>query len=99
MENKKNEELQSRRDFFKKAAKGVLPILGAIALAGTPQLLSAANKSPTGCQYGCSYGCSGTCHGSCYTHCQGCTGCTSCSGTCFGGCNSNCSYGCTAYSG
>ena len=25
---KKNDELQSRREFFKKAAKGVLPILG-----------------------------------------------------------------------
>ena len=34
--NEKNEELQSRREFFKKAAKGALPILGAIALAGAP---------------------------------------------------------------
>lgn len=28
--SKKDEELQSRREFFKKAAKGTLPILGAI---------------------------------------------------------------------
>lgn len=36
MEKNKNEELQSRRDFFKKAAKGVLPILGAVVLSGAP---------------------------------------------------------------
>ena len=29
MKHDKNEELQSRRQFFKKAAKGALPILGA----------------------------------------------------------------------
>lgn len=29
--NKKNEELQSRREFFKKAAKGTLPIIGVMA--------------------------------------------------------------------
>ena len=40
--NKKNEELQTRREFFKKAAKGALPILGAIVLAGTPGILAVA---------------------------------------------------------
>ena len=34
--NEKNEELQNRREFFKKAAKSALPILGAIVLAGSP---------------------------------------------------------------
>ena len=38
MEKKKNEELQSRRDFFKKAAKGVLPILGMVVVG--PSLMS-----------------------------------------------------------
>lgn len=33
--DKNNEELQSRREFFKKAAKGVLPILGIIAFGPT----------------------------------------------------------------
>ena len=42
--NVKNEELQSRRDFFKKAAKGALPILGAIVLAGSPGILKAASE-------------------------------------------------------
>ena len=39
--NKKNEELQSRREFFKQAAKGALPVLGAILLANTPSILKA----------------------------------------------------------
>ena len=45
--NEKNEELQNRREFFKKAAKSALPILGAIVLAGAPQILKATEKSPT----------------------------------------------------
>lgn len=40
--NEKNEELQSRREFFKKAAKGALPILGAIVLANAPAVINAA---------------------------------------------------------
>lgn len=49
--NVKNEELQSRREFFKKAAKGALPILGAILLSGAPQILNATEKSPMGFCY------------------------------------------------
>ncbi|WP_182435865.1 hypothetical protein [Leyella stercorea] len=49
--NEKNEELQSRREFFKKAAKGALPILGAILLSGAPQILNVAEKSPMGFCY------------------------------------------------
>ena len=47
--NEKNEELQSRREFFKKAAKGALPILGAIVLANAPAVINAAEKAPMGC--------------------------------------------------
>ena len=50
-DKKRNEELQSRRDFFKKAAKGVLPILGAVVLAGVPNLVK-AEETPMGCRYG-----------------------------------------------
>ncbi len=76
--NVKNEELQSRREFFKKAAKGALPILGAVILAGAPQVLNAAEpKDPMGCtKYGC-----GTCTGSCRGNCKG-----GCQTTCSGGC-------------
>lgn len=76
--NLKNEELQSRREFFKKAAKGALPILGAIVLAGAPSIMSAAES-----------GCNCT---SCTASCSG--GCTGCSGGCQGTCTTTCSYGC-----
>lgn len=36
--NGKNEELQSRREFFKRAAKGALPILAGAALLSSPIL-------------------------------------------------------------
>ena len=81
--NKKNEELQSRREFFKKAAKSALPILGAIALAGTPAILNAA-EAPMGCNYGCNGSCMG-CRGTC----QGCRGC---GGTCRQSCSSGCAH-------
>ena len=50
-----NEELQSRREFFKKAAKGALPILGAMMLAGMPETVKAITK--TGCDYTCKASC------------------------------------------
>lgn len=37
--NGKNEELQSRREFFKRAAKGALPILAGAALLSSPILI------------------------------------------------------------
>ena len=75
--NAKNEELQSRREFFKKAAKGALPILGAIVLAGAPGIMNAVENAPNGCsRYGC-----GTCTGSCSGCCKG-----GCNTTCLGGC-------------
>lgn len=73
--NGKNEELQSRREFFKKAAKGALPILGAIVLANAPAVINAAEKDPMGCsRYGCgtcTSSCTGCCRGGCYTTCSG----------------------------
>lgn len=105
MEENKNEELQSRREFFKKAAKAALPILGAVVLSGAaPQLLSAATvpDEPTCDCYGrCSGSCNGTCSGTCDGACSGtCKG--SCKGTCDSGCmggckgtcKETCSYGC-----
>lgn len=57
--NKKNEELQSRRAFFKKAAKGALPILAAAVLAGAPSILKAAENTPSGCNYSLGMECLG----------------------------------------
>jgi hypothetical protein len=84
--NVKNEELQSRREFFKKAAKGALPILGAVLLAGAPAIVNAAAEPRTGC-YGCGDGCHTGCKGclnSCSRSCTGCSSCTSCKGYCTG---------------
>lgn len=91
MENKKqNEELQSRRDFFKKAAKSALPILGAVLLANTPTIVKASEADSMGCNYSCSGGCSGGCGRVCSYGCS-----NSCSGSCSGGCKGTCAYSCS----
>lgn len=97
MKKDKNEELQSRREFFKNAAKSVLPILGAIVLAGNPALAK-AEEFATGCKYGCSTGCYTACSGSCRSGCDGtcknsCYGCKyTCEGTCKNSCAGTCSH-------
>ena len=89
---KKNEELQSRREFFKRAAKGALPILGAIVLAGAPAIVKAVEESPMGCKNGCSGGCLGSCRGGCSGSCHyGCT--NSCNTTCQHQCKTSCKGG------
>lgn len=87
-ENKKNENLQSRREFFKKAAKGALPIIAGVVLASVPHVINASTKTTNGCQIGCYGGCS---HG-CETGCQGCQGgCNDkCAASCTGGCKNTC---------
>ena len=85
MKRKDKDGLQSRREFFKKAAKSALPIL-AISVFGT-SLFSACgkdeeeemgdkNNNPGGCN-NCASSCSG-----------------SCDNTCSGGCDENCSAHC-----
>lgn len=105
MEKKnRNEELQSRREFFKKAAKGVLPILGAVVLAGAPAIVKAAEENPMGCKGscylqcdgGCRQSCNNTCRYHCLTTCKGgCDG--SCKGTCQTSCMNTCSNSCVGY--
>lgn len=90
MKENKNKELQSRRDFFKKAAKSALPIIGAIVLAGAPGIVKAASEEATSCQFGCSYSCSGSCGGACSYSCQ-----NTCSGGCQGRCTMVCASGCS----
>lgn len=77
MEKKeRNEEIQSRREFFKKTVKGALPILG-ISLFGSA-ILTSCDPEDDGPGYGCS--CSNTCSGSCDGDCSG--SCDGCSGSC-----------------
>ena len=79
--NEKKEELQSRREFIKKTAKGALPILG-ISLFG-PSILTSCDKdepeSGNNEFSGCGKSCSGSCDGSCSGSCESCTG--SCDGS------------------
>ena len=82
-EEDKNKNLRSRRDFFKKAAKSVLPLLGVAALVSAPKVAKAA-ETPQMCQWDCTF----TCRGGC----QGCTG--ACTGGCYGGCNTTCTGSC-----
>lgn len=89
MEKKnQNEELQSRREFFKKAAKGALPILGAIVLANAPAILK-AKKTPMGCEYSCLAMCADNCSGRCQESCT-----SSCNRSCATYCNGGCTTGC-----
>ena len=76
---KKNEELQTRREFFKQAAKGVLPILGVVAFG--PTLLTSCGYDDDDDDYGCS-DCVNSCSGTCFTGCgSGCQ--TDCQGNTF----------------
>lgn len=85
MANKKSEDLQSRREFFKSAAKAALPVIGAVVLSSLPLVKSKAATSCYGggcmydCDYSCQGGCAGACKGDCYTACaRGCS--NSCTG-------------------
>ena len=91
MKNKKNnEELQSRRQFFKQAAKGALPIIAATVMASAPVIMNAAE--PT---MGCTSTCKLACASNCYTGCEG--GCAdhcarSCSESCYTTCKNGIKY-------
>lgn len=86
---KENDEIQSRREFFKNAAKATLPVIGFIALSVLPIQIKA--KSTTDCEKACAGNCGYACT-SCWT---GCTGtCKGCSGKCEGGCVKNCADDC-----
>ena len=88
-QTKKNEELQSRREFFKSAAKGALPILALTVLG--PAIFSSCEKDDDddkSCRGGCADTCISTCDVDCGSSCHdfcanGCSG--GCSGTSIGG--------------
>ena len=93
---KKNDELQSRREFFKKAAKGALPIIAAAVMASAPAVVKAAN-TPMGCYSGCSYGCEGGCNDSCKGGCNASCIQGNCAYFCTGSCKGSCSGSCSSY--
>lgn len=75
METKiKNEEILSRRGFFKKAAKSALPIItltGMLSLQSlfTSQAIAADCQDCSGACKGCEGGCRGSCEKSCGDGC------------------------------
>lgn len=81
----RNEEIQSRREFFKNAAKATLPIIGAVVLSSNPMVAKAVES--TGCDYTCKTSCQNDCYGSCRYGCN-----STCKGTCSGSCKNTCSY-------
>ncbi len=85
---KENEELKSRRDFFKKAAKSALPIIGAVVLANSPIVSKAAETA---------MGCGNYCSGGCYGACTGCGG--GCANECVSGCKGTCRHTCAGSCG
>ena len=101
--NSEEEELQSRRGFFKRVAKTVLPVIGGLILSQFPFRAFASGQSCANCWYSCSSGCSsctGSCQFGCRTSCSSCTGscqfgckgsCTSCTGSCQFGSSGSCS--------
>lgn len=86
MKKKNNEELQSRREFFKNAAKGALPIL-AFTMLGSSTLASCGDDDGkdcgTKCTGGCKSSCSGDCDGGCTNNCD-----SLCGGDCWSYCES-----------
>lgn len=80
-----SEEIQSRREFFKRSIKTILPIFG-IALFGTKSVLAKTEYNSSK-KTNAPMDCYGTCYGTCLS----CTGiCTSCYGTCIGTCFGGC---------
>ncbi|MBD5189601.1 MAG: hypothetical protein HDS95_04915 [Bacteroidales bacterium] len=80
MKDKKTDSLLSRREFFKKTAKTVLPMMAFIAI---PSIITSCDKVDDligGCK-----DCADSCDSSCST---------SCSSGCKGGCGVNCSALC-----
>lgn len=90
--NKEKKELQTRREFFKKAAKGALPIVAVVTLTGCETFLTSFGNhlSSYGSGGGGSYG--GGSDGGGYNESSGCG--YACSNSCSGGCDGTCRWGC-----
>lgn len=108
-EKDEHEELHSRREFFKRAAKGTLPILvmglgfSSCGTGGFDELLEDWKEEPNKGTEGegetgsgctdCSGGCSTSCKGGCKSACG--TECsTNCKNSCLNGCDVTCKSTC-----
>lgn len=96
---KNNDEIISRRNFFKKAAGTVLPVIAITVLPNVltsceidePEIeIPSTSKGCSQCKGGCGGGCTSTCGVACGQKCKG-----SCGGQCSTTCTTTCSYRCT----
>lgn len=101
--NKGNKgELQTRREFFKKTAKGILPMLGAFVAAPTVIMGTLSSCGCYDCEAVCQDDCFNTCSGSCSDTCYHsstyrCSDCSSsCSGTSASSTCSSCANDCSS---
>ena len=85
-----NNNLKSRREFFKEAARKALPIIGAVALMSNPVIAKAVENENLGCNSYCAQNCSSGCASTCYGNCKG-----GCKETCVGKCKNSCGSYCT----
>ncbi len=99
--NTGREELQTRRQFFKKAASRVLPLLGAVTFGPAMVTSMMSCDDCSDCTGACLDTCAGTCAEKCIETCRGsayvppvsdCNG--NCQGTCGANCQSTCSTTC-----
>ena len=84
MDTNKNEELQSRREFFKSAAKAALPVIEAVVLSQLPltaDAVTGCNACSGSCKNSCDKSCVHTCINTCAGDCR-----SACKGTCKGAC-------------
>ena len=89
-----NKNIQSRRDFFKNAAKRILPILASITTIASIPVKTLA-KPHFGCGWSCLYSCAGSCLNLCPMSCVNqCA--IMCGNGCSGGCQDTCSQGCSS---
>ncbi len=101
------EDIQSRRQFFKKIGTKTLPFLGAVVLGPAISLTTLTSCGCDGCEAACMDNCEGGCVGSCQGSATS-SPCSDCSSTCSGSstndtcsscannCSSSCSNNCTS---
>lgn len=99
MDEEKNKDIQSRREFFKQATKKALPLFGMVVLGSQIQIAHAADivNGYNSCRnYGCEHSCQNYCRTTCKNYCvRTCLfQCEGCEGGCEGTCDVNCGHGC-----
>ena len=98
---KENEEIISRRKFFRKASNYIIPAFAIVALPSVltsceideeyPGIIDDSCSSCKGtCSGACTKSCSGECSNTCGVACSSSCGYNSCKGSCRNNCGNNC---------